>query len=317
MSRSDRASLEARWAHLVADPPHGLGPLLARLGLSALSLPYRLGLAANLALYDWRLKARTVPPLPVISVGNLSLGGTGKSTTVLYLARRLLERGVLPGVVTRGYGRTSEQDPLLVSDGRALLVSAAEAGDEPFMLATLLPSLPLAVGKRRERALALLGEHTAARVALLDDGFQYFRMRRLVDLVLLDASRARRGDRLFPAGYLREPWSHLRRADQVWLTHTDRAAPEAVEWLSARVRRYCRTPEPVLTRHRLTALRTLAGETYSLEQLCGRRVLAVAALGNPVPFEDSLREAGAEVTPCRYPDHYAYQAGDLEDLAQA
>ncbi len=308
MTRNDR------WACLVEEPPAGAGDYLARGALAALSLPYRLGLEANLALYDWGLKARTVPALPVISVGNLSLGGTGKSTTVTYLARRLQERGVAPAVVTRGYRRSGE-GVLLVGAGQDP-PDPAQTGDEPAMLARLLPGIPLAVGKRREQAIRLLAERTTARVALLDDGFQYFRMGRAVDLVLLDASRASRSERLFPAGYLREPWSHLRRADQVWLTHVDRAAPGAVERLQTRVRRYGRLPEPVLTRHRLTALRGPDGERRPPEDLAGRRVLAVSGLGNPASFEDSLRAAGAEPVPLRYPDHHAYSAADWEEIAR-
>jgi tetraacyldisaccharide 4'-kinase len=310
----------------VEDPSPGLADRLSRAALAAGSGPYRLGLAANLALYDWGLRARTAPALPVVSVGNLTLGGTGKSTTVTYLARRLQALGVAPGVVTRGYRRAAGADLLLaggqpangqpVSGASEQPVSAAEAGDEPAMLAALLPGVPIAVGKRRERALELLRTQTAAQVALLDDGFQYFRMARLVDLVLLDASRSGCGERLFPAGYLREPWSHLRRADQVWLTHTDRAAPGAVERLEALVRRYCRAGEAVLTRHRLTALRGPGGERRAPGELAGRRVLAVSGLGNPASFESSLQQAGAEVSSLRYPDHHSYTGADLERIAR-
>jgi tetraacyldisaccharide 4'-kinase len=300
----------------VEEPSPGLADRLSRAALAAGAVPYRLALAANLALYDLGLKRRTTPALPVVSVGNLTLGGTGKSTTVAFLARRLQELGLVPGVVTRGYRRRSGDELVLVSAGPSLLVSAAQAGDEPAMLAALLPGVPLAVGKRRERAVGLLRDQTGAEVVLLDDGFQYFRMSRLVDLVLLDASRSGRAERLFPAGYLREPWSHLRRADQVWLTHTDRAAPGAVERLEALVRRYCRARAAVLTRHRFTALRGPDGESCSPGDLAGHRVLAVSGLGNPASFEGSLQQAGAEVSSIRYPDHHAYTWQDLEHIAR-
>jgi tetraacyldisaccharide 4'-kinase len=298
----------------VEEPPTGVGRSLVRAGLAAATVPYLLGLKANLAIYDLGLKARSGPALPVVSVGNLSLGGTGKSTTVAYLARQLQERGLHPGVVTRGYGRRMRQQVLLVSAGQGLLIDSAEAGDEPAMLAALLPGVPIAVGTRRERAIGLLRERTRAQVVLLDDGFQYFRMERLVNLVLLDAGRVGVGERLFPAGYLREPWSHLRRADQVWLTHTDEATPDALERLQAAARRYCPAYPPVLTRHRLIALRGPAGERRPPEELAGLRVLAVSGLGNPASFERSLQQAGAEVVPCRYPDHHRYGAADLRRL---
>lgn len=309
------AALSGRWQRLVEAEPSGLGSALARAVLSAAVPPYLLGLKANLALYEWGLKARSVPALPVISVGNLSLGGTGKSTTVAYLARCLQDRGLLPAVVTRGYGRRCAQRVALVTAGQDLLVDPAEAGDEPTMLAALLPGVPIAVGKRREQALRLLREKTAARVALLDDGFQYFRMARLANVVLLDAARTGRGERVFPAGYLREPWSHLRRADQVWLTHTDEAAPAALRRLQALARRYGPPAAPVLTRHRLSALLGPAGECVAPQMLAGRRVLAVSGLGNPASFERSLQQVGAEVRPWRYPDHYRYTPADLAALA--
>jgi tetraacyldisaccharide 4'-kinase len=299
-------SLESWWEGVMERPG---GAALA--GLRLASGPYRLGLEANLALYQWRLRVRTRPALPVISVGNLSVGGAGKSTSVVYLARRLQARGVVPGVVTRGYrGEAAEGGGRLVSAGAELL-AGPEAGDEAAMLARLLPGVPVAVGKHRERVIRLLAEQTPAQVALLDDGFQYFRMQRAWDLVLVDAARSRPGDRLFPAGYLREPWSHLRRADQVWLTHVDQARPEELEALEGWLRREFPGEPPVHTCHRLTGLRRPSGERRGVESLAGQRVLAVSGLGNPGSFEASLRQAGAEVFPCRFPDHHEYIAADL------
>ncbi len=304
-----KRSREQGWRDLVEGRTSGPGAALARAGLSALSLPYRLGLEANLALYQWGLKARTQPALPVVSVGNLSLGGTGKSTAVAYLARQLQARGVTAAIVARGYGRRAPGSVQLVSTGEGLLLEPALAGDEPTMLAQMLPGVPVAVGKRRERVIALLARATPAQVVLLDDGFQYFRMERLVDLVLVDAGRDCARERLFPAGYLREPWAHLRRAHQVWFTHADRVEPETLAAREQFVRRYYEGPV-VLTRHRLTALRGPQGQRCPPEQLAGERVLAVSALGNPASFEDSLIQAGAEVTALRYPDHHQYTRKD-------
>ncbi|NLO74805.1 MAG: tetraacyldisaccharide 4'-kinase, partial [candidate division WS1 bacterium] len=283
---------------------------LARAGLIAASWPYRLGLEANLALYRWRLKPRTRPALPVISVGNLSLGGAGKSTTVVYLARRLQALGLRPAVVTRGYRGQATAGAVLISTGEELL-AGPETGDEAVMLARLLPGVPVAVGKRREAVITVLAARTPAQVVLLDDGFQYFRMQRLLDLVLIDASRASPRERLFPAGRLREPWDHLARADSVWLTHVDQTAPEALAALEALIRRYAPLAPPIHTRHRLSALRGPGGERLSPDRLDGRRVLALSGLGNPQSFELSLAQMGAEVIPCRFLDHHPYSPGDL------
>lgn len=290
---------------------------LARGALCGLALPYGLGLKLNRAVYAWGLKSQSQPALPVISVGNLSLGGTGKSTTVAYLARRLQQQGIVPAVVTRGYGRRSSGAAELVSAGHGLLQTPEQAGDEAAMLAQMLPGVPVAVGKRRERVIRLLHQQTAAQIVLLDDGFQYFRMRRALDIVLVDAGCTPRQERLFPAGCLREPWSHLRRADQLWLTHADQAPPDAREALEQFLRRQAPGLPLVLTRHRLTALRGPQGERRSPPELAGVRVLAVSGLGNPESFEQSLRQAGAEVIAHRYPDHHPYSGRDLQVIAEA
>ena len=301
------------WEALVDEDPRGLVTRLARLGLRGLALPYGAGLALNLALYEQGRCPRTRPPLPVVSVGNLSLGGTGKSPTVAYLARRLLDRGVVPGVVLRGGGplrRALE----LVSDGSARRREAGLVGDEATMLAEMLPSAPVAVGKRRERVIELLRRRTGAQVALLDDGFQYFRMERLLDLVLVDATQAGRRQELFPAGRLREPWSHLRRAHQLWITHADQVTPAELARLEDFLAAYFPERPAVLTRHRLTGLRGAGGHLHLPADLHGRRLLAVSGLGNPGAFEESLRQAGAEVLSCRFPDHYPYSPRDLRAI---
>ena len=296
-------ALETWWEGVMERPPG-----LARAALAAL-LPLSWLLLEADILRQSHERRHSRPALPVLSVGNLSLGGTGKSTTVIYLARRLQALGLRPAVVTRGYRGESSDTPRLVSAGAALL-AGPEAGDEAVMLARLLPGVPVAVGQRRERVIRLLADQTPADLVLLDDGFQYYRLARAWDLVLLDASRSGPSDRLFPAGYLREPWSHLRRAGQVWLTHVDLAEPAALARLEAWIARF--RPAPLVhTCHRLTAVRALSGAREPAASLSGARVLAVSGLGNPASFEASLRQAGAEVVPLRYPDHHPYAAADL------
>ncbi len=311
----DSAPFLYRWWHrVISAPPKG--PSISRGLLSALSGLYRLGLKANLAIYGWGLKGQTEPVLPTISVGNLTLGGTGKTTVVQFLARRLSQEGLLPAIVLRGYRRASPSVAALISDEQGLLVSVAEAGDEAYMLANSLAAVPVAVGKRRETAIKLLADHTSAQVVLLDDGFQYFRMSKLIDIVLVDATQSLADQRLFPAGRLREPLSHLRRADQVWITHADQATSDQLDAL----RRLLATAVPpiplVVTIHQLSSLSSLAGEIATLKELAGARVLAVSGIGNPQSFEASLQQAGAQVVPLRYPDHHAYSAADMQHIQQ-
>jgi len=217
-------SLEAWWQEITFGRRRGLVAGLVRAGLEPLAGLYWLGLQANHAVYRWGLKAQTQPVLPVVSVGNLTLGGTGKTTAVRYLTRRLETAGVRVGIVLRGHGGEARGAAMLAHDGRTASPAAALCGDEAAEYGRLLPHIPLAIGKRREHALQLLATQ-GVQVGLLDDGFQYFRMARRADVVLLSVLTPPPACRLFPRGVLREPWSALARADQVWLTHTDQVAP--------------------------------------------------------------------------------------------
>jgi tetraacyldisaccharide 4'-kinase len=270
--------------------------------LSVASGPYLLGLKANLALYDTGLMPRGKPALPTVSVGNITLGGTGKTTTTRHLARRLLQEGVIPGIVLRGHKRKRGPASLLVSDGEPSPASVAEAGlpanlsplalakgdtlakagDEALMLARTTPGCAVALGKRREAVLRLLAQATHAQVAVLDDGFQYFRMQRTWDLVLLDVTFDLATARVFPAGYLREPMSHLSRATHLLLTHTNLAPRTEIE------------------------------TTVELS------VLAVSAVGNPGSFAATLLGLQARVAEqVTFPDHHHYVASDWRHVREA
>lgn len=311
---SDR--MRDRWEGLITGQAKGPMATLGRLGLEALAGLYGAGLQANHAIYNFGLKARTVPALPVISVGNLSLGGTGKTTATAYIARLLSDR-CMPGIVLRGYRRRSERGPVLVSDGERVLAPLEEAGDEAIMLARSLPGCAVAVGKRREVTIELLRNSTGVRIVILDDGFQYFRMARRLDIVLLDALAGSGGTRLFPAGRLREPWQNLARAHQIWITHADLAPVETVEKLAQLASRHCPGGLLCVTRHQTGALRPLINGMRVSERLEGLHVLALSGLGNPVSFERGLEELGARVTPLRFADHHAYSERDWHCVRQA
>lgn len=304
--------LQRWWHSTVSGQAQGLGSTISRLLLGAASQLYLLGLKVNLAWYTMGLKGLTEPVLATISVGNLTVGGAGKSTVVQFLARRLQQENIVPGIVLRGYGRTHPSVAMLVADGENMLSSVSDAGDEAYMLAQSLPTVPVAVGKRREAVIRLLAERTAAQIALLDDGFQYFRMNKLLDIVLIDATQPLTGQQLFPAGYLREPLAHLRRADQIWITHADQVGPEPLNSLREALATVAPSIPVVITKHTLTALHVLGGEAVAPTQLAGRRILAVSGIGNPQSFEASLQQAGARVIPLRYTDHHLYRPEDMQ-----
>lgn len=304
--------MERWWRETVSGQRRGPGATLTRLGLTALSVPYVLGLRANLALYEWGLKARTQPDLPVASIGNITLGGTGKTTATRRLARDLVALGITPGIVLRGHGRRSDEPVTVVADG----VGAAAVGDEAAMLARTTDGALVAVGKRRERVIAELAAR-GAQVALLDDGFQYFRMTRAVDLVLIDATVDLPRARVFPRGVLREPLAHLRRATHLMITHCDlapRAQVEALERTLARVAPHA----PIMrSRHAPTTLRRLdaPAQAEPASALAGRRVVAMSGIGNPTAFEGMLLELGATVVArAAFDDHHDYVPADWAEV---
>lgn len=193
--------------------------------LLPLSWLYRAGVGFRNAYYD-RAEAKTLP-VPVVSVGNLTMGGSGKTPVVEALSRRLLSRGLPVAVVSRGYGREGRAPFVLVSDGKSVLANAREGGDEPVEIAQKVEGLAVAVGADRYRAGQRLVEMLGPHVLVLDDGFQHRRLARDLDIVCFDCEES--GLALLPAGRLREPLSSLERAGAVALT---------------RFREGCETPHP-------------------------------------------------------------------------
>jgi len=308
--------LQDQWNAIISGESKGVLAGIARAGLQAISALHGLGLSASLLSYSHNLRRRTVPALPVISVGNLTLGGTGKTTAAAFIARRL-NGATKPGIVLSGYRRQSGASPLIVSDGEQLRASLGEAGDEAYMLATQLPGCAVAVGKRREDVILALQHEAGVGIAILDDGFQYFRMVRNLDIVLVDALSHGTACRLFPAGRLREPMANMRRADQVWITHADLVDPARVDELAHGVALRCNGRAPVVTRHRASSLRPLQPGGYVPDSIAGRRVLALSALGNPLAFDLALSRLGCDVVPLSFPDHHDYAPGDYERVVAA
>ena len=308
--------MERWWRSTVSGEARGAACALARAALSALSLPYSLVMRGNLALYQSGLRSRTQPALPVASVGNITLGGTGKTTATRRIARELLARGIRPGVVLRGHMRSGQQPQELISRGDGLLVEAAQAGDEAAMLAATCPGASIAVGKRRERVIELL-EDAGAQVALLDDGFQYFRMKRLIDLVLVDATFDLAAARVFPRGYLREPLDHLRRATHLLVTHSNLVADSHLRRLQSLLHDAAPDLPLMLSRHAATGFYWLdkPQELIAPGEFRGRDLLAMSAVGNPASFEGLLLQLGANVTArCAFPDHHAYAPSDWDEV---
>ena len=250
---------------------------------------------------------------PVISVGNLIVGGTGKTPLVILMAKTLLAGGHRPCILTRGYGRRRGKSLIIVDPGAGLVFDPREIGDEPAALARALPNVPIIVSRDRFRAGVTGEQDFQATVHLLDDGFQHLALYRDLDIVLLDVTRLPSDLALLPAGRLREPFSALQRAHWVILTRTELADGAA---LGARVQ--ATNPRARIFRcgTKLAGFVEMrSGLLEPLENLLGRKAAAFCGIGNPSAFFADLRIWGLEVAAERvFPDHHVYKRHDLENL---
>ncbi|MGD8239941.1 MAG: tetraacyldisaccharide 4'-kinase [Armatimonadota bacterium] len=307
-------SLAEVWQEVISGRRRGPWAELLGFGLRLLGPLYGVGAMVHRGVYERGALRRHTLDCPVLSVGNITTGGTGKTSAVILLAKALLQRGATPAILLRGHGRRAG-GTLILSDGRMGGDVVAQAGDEACMVARMLPDAVVAVGKRRVEAGRQVLAETNADILVLDDGFQYYPLVRDLDIVLLDALWAGAADRMFPAGTLREHLSNLRRADALWLTHVDvaqRAATEAlwrlVPGMDQRTRIETRHHPALLRRPDRTA-------TEQTSVLRGQTLGALSSVGNPLAFELGLRRLGAAaVRPLRFPDHHRYMLADLEHI---
>lgn len=290
----------------------GVIPLFLIGLLTPLSYIYAVVLKTRGWLYDCGFLRQKRLPCTVISVGNIVAGGTGKTPTVIWIAKYLQSEGFQVGVLLRGYGREGPHSVSVISDGKQTLRSLTESGDEAGMIARKLPSVPVVVGSDRYTAgleVIRLWGHTNG-VLILDDGFQRRQLARDVDLLTIDSSQPFGTGKLLPAGTLREPKSALRRADILLLTRTDLATE------SVRFERLADGKQIFESCHRPTRLYQLTtGEACPLDLLKGQRILAVCGIGNPEAFAGTLRRFEPKaVELLAFPDHHRYSSADINDI---
>jgi len=243
----------------------------------------------------------------VISIGNISMGGTGKTPAVLMVAKHLAARGERGVILTRGYGRTTSQRRILVGDQ----YHWKEVGDEARMLSRLLPTIPIVVGKNRVSGGRLAVEKFRPRFVILDDGLQYLRLARDVEMVIIDATYPFGNGRLFPGGILRENISALRRAHMFFVTKVDQA--ENVGDLLAFLQRTYPHAPVVQGTYQPSSLRDVRShDQVSLKFLRGKPVVAMSGIGNHISFERSLEQIGARLAErVRLPDHHPYRREEV------
>lgn len=289
--------MHEKYLSLIRGEERGLGAALCRGGLRILSMPYGLAVGLRNWFYSRGWKQIERAAVPVISVGNLTLGGTGKTPCVEYIARFARQRGLRVAILSRGYGS---------DDGR---------NDEARLLEHNLPDVPHLQGSDRAALARIAVLELESEVLILDDGFQHRRLHRDLDIVLVDATAPWGYGYLCPRGLLREPPASLRRADVILLTRCDQAPAKRIDRLRARVKRLAPEAPILLTRHRPTGWISSDRIERPLEDFRDRPLAAFCGIGNPEAFRGTLAGLGLSVCAWRsFPDHHPYTREDVDDL---
>jgi len=305
--------------------------------LYTLSLAYGGAVRLRNVLYDGGLLGVKRLPRPVVSVGNVTAGGTGKTPMVIFLTKLLRERGCRPAVLSRGYKGKGEGRVGVVSDGNHITASPAEAGDEPFLIASSTGAIVLTGADRFATGLHAV-ERLGADILVLDDAFQHRRLFRDVDILLLDADKPFGNRCLLPRGPMREPVNGLKRADIIVLTGSGENSGKSPveEELRAKysgipVFRAVRQPKEIvpLSGGFFPPMQANPPESFPSspqkrepgfppDTLHGRRVCAFAGIANPDSFRKTLASLGAEIAAfLAFPDHHRYRVEDIEAVRKA
>lgn len=291
--------LRKKYFELIAGQPMPGGRLL-RFLLRAASVPYSIAVRIRNRLIDLRPGSVQSAGVPVISVGNLTTGGTGKTPVVALLVDELAKRSLHPGIVSRGYRSLSD-----------------EGNDEKRVLATLCPNAPHVQNSDRVAAARECVSHFDAGVLVADDGFQHRRLARDLDIVLVDALNPWGHNFVLPRGILREPMSGLRRADVVILTRADQVSPKRRDEIWSQTRRWCEVSGEVEVCFEPDELIDLAGNRTPISEAGpDEKVVAFCGIGNPGGFRRTLEAAGFQVKELiEFPDHHHFSPSDIEAAA--
>ena len=279
----------------------GLVATLGRTGLSAIEIPYEALVRLRNYGYDHSILTVKKASAPVISVGNLTLGGTGKTPLVAWLAHWFAQHNKKPAIISRGYKAKTGQ-----------------LSDEAAELKILLPTVPHYANKQR---IIAAGEAVTkgSDVLLLDDGFQHRQISRDLNLVTIDATDPFGCNRLFPRGLLREPLWGLKRADALVLTRTDQVSIKTRNEIQEQCFRFVGSHDKpwIETEHRPSNLRFVDGTTQPLKTLQDTRILSLSAIGNPAAFHRTLTTLGHEpVATLTFPDHHTYTTDDIHRISE-
>lgn len=314
-------NLETFILEVILENRPGVKAEVTRGSLYLLSFVFALAVKIRRFLYETRIIRDSTLGVQVIAIGNLTVGGTGKTPVVEKFARELQDQGRTVAILSRGYRskppplskrlinkallRDDRTAPRVVSDGKSLLLDSETAGDEPYMLASNLKDVVVLVDKDRVKSGRYAIEKFGCDTLLLDDGFQYWRLAgRRKDIVLIDFQQPFGNEHLLPRGTLREPPSHLARAKYVFITKSDGNTSE----LRARIARLNPTAVVIECEHHpLYFEDVFTGERHGLDLIQGRKVASLSGIAQPQSFEKSLIRLGGElVYSKRFADHHRF-----------
>lgn len=285
---------------------------ISYLPLSLLSLFYSAGV--RLWLINKKGKKKLCLPGITISIGNLIAGGTGKTPATCMMAEWAIGEGYTVAILSKGYGGTNKAEVSIVSDGSKILAGPREVGDEPYLLAGRLPGVPVITAKNRYLAGMEAHNKFGSSLFILDDGYQHLRLKRDLDLLLLDATKPFGNGRLLPRGPLREPVKEVARADSVILT---RAALSENKTVIRDDLREIFQGKPIFLSDHLPdrVVYPFADKTYDPSFLKGRRIVAFSGIAKPVFFRDTLLNLGVEILSFRsFPDHHPFTLNEIGSL---
>lgn len=327
--------LEQYLIEVIIHHKRGIRPTLLRTAFWFLSGIYSGAVRLRLFLYRERYIHDHHLGVPVISIGNITVGGTGKTPVVELFAKALLARGRRVAILSRGYKskrqrkiplgwriaaklgfarKPREPLPRVVSDGERVLLDSYVAGDEPYMLAQNCKGVPVVVDRNRVKAGAHAIRKFGADVLLLDDGLQYLKLKHRHDIVLVDKTAPFGTGYMLPRGTLREPPASLRRASYIFLTKSDGDCDEVIE----QIRKYNQVAEIIQCRHRPVHFENIhTGERLPLEWIRGKYVGALSGIAVPESFENGLRKLGGRVQWMkRFTDHHRFEAKDITQFIE-
>ena len=292
--------------------------------LRGLSYLYGFGARVNLWMYEAGLLSRRKLDCCVISIGNITVGGTGKTPTAQRVAEMIKNLGYRVVILNRGY-RSHWDKPLgVVSDGKKIYMTSYEAGDEAYLMAKMMSGVPVVIGKNRDVTGSYAVEELHAEVIIMDDGYQHWQLKRDLDIVLVDTLNLFGNGNLLPRGILREPLSHLNRAGLFLFTKSDQSSQLTRTSLAENIRQYNTKAPIVESIHHAKEFVEIADwykgiqqNALPLKELKGKQVMVFSAIGNPSSFEQNVSGCGLEIVEAiRYPDHHDYGMLEMQYIGE-